>query len=350
MLRHQFSPTAAVIIPAYNAARYLSECLDSLRKQTYSNFVAIIVDDGSADSTADIVKRIAAEDPRFILIEKPNGGVSSARNAGLDWVSENIPSTEFLGFVDADDYVSTDYLKIFVRALSERSLDYAVCAFTPFTKFGPVQRKLAGDNRPLAADDIAAQFFCLDNQSHPIPKTANTSLFLSNRFFRWGKISSCRFNTQLKAIEDQDFLTRAMPHLLKGIAIPENLYFYRKRCSSLSNAAKAKAHDLEGYSLLMADLAQFSETIQRGIINNYVSYAQQETLALLASGASTSSEPITAIQKSCLSLADHPFLSDVSKRKLRRITNISTSTVLKAKCRNVVKHLRMLTNRIRYFR
>lgn len=88
-----------------------------------------------------------------------------------------------------------------------------------------------------------------------------------------------------------------MPHLLKGIAIPENLYFYRKRCSSLSNAAKAKAHDLEGYSLLMADLVQFSETIQRGIINNYVSYAQQETLALLASGASTSSEPITAIQK-----------------------------------------------------
>ena len=149
MLRHQFIPTAAVIIPAYNAARYLSECLDSLRKQTYSNFVAIIVDDGSADSTADIVKRIAAEDPRFILIEKPNGGVSSARNAGLDWVSENIPSTEFLGFVDADDYVSTDYLKIFVRALSERSLDYAVCAFTPFTKFGPVQRKLAGDNRWL---------------------------------------------------------------------------------------------------------------------------------------------------------------------------------------------------------
>ena len=117
MLRRQFSPTAAVIIPAYNAARYLSECLDSLRKQTYSNFV------GAADSTADIVKIIATEDPRFILIEKPNGGVSSARNAGLDWVSKKIPSTEFLGFVDADDYVSTDYLKIFVRALRERSLD-----------------------------------------------------------------------------------------------------------------------------------------------------------------------------------------------------------------------------------
>lgn len=82
----------SIVIPAYNAAPFLRECLDSVRAQSFTDWEAVVVDDGSTDSTPDITQAYADADSRFRLLRKPNGGLSSARNHGVahstgEWVT-----------------------------------------------------------------------------------------------------------------------------------------------------------------------------------------------------------------------------------------------------------------------
>jgi hypothetical protein len=96
-------PKVSVIVPVYNVARYLPQCLDSLRSQTLQDMEILLVNDGSTDGSAEILRAYAAQDWRFRLIERPNGGYSAARNTGLKEVRG-----DFVGFVDADDWVEPD--------------------------------------------------------------------------------------------------------------------------------------------------------------------------------------------------------------------------------------------------
>ena len=99
------SPKVSVIVPAYNAEKYLERCLNSIAVQTMQDFEVIVVDDGSQDMTAAIAKQFSVKDKRFKLVQKQNGGVSSARNKGL-----GLACGSWICFVDADDYISNDYL------------------------------------------------------------------------------------------------------------------------------------------------------------------------------------------------------------------------------------------------
>lgn len=102
----------SVIIPCYNQAHFLRECIASLQAQTYPHWEAIVVDDGSPDDTAALAKRLADEDSRVRLIRKKNGGLSSARNAGLESVRG-----EFVQFLDADDLLVPTKFQIDLRVL-----------------------------------------------------------------------------------------------------------------------------------------------------------------------------------------------------------------------------------------
>ena len=95
----------SVIVPIYNAEAYLQSCLDSLRSQSFSDFEVWLIDDGSKDCSGKICDDFARVDPRFHVIHKPNGGVSSARNSGLEQANG-----EWICFVDADDTVGSNYL------------------------------------------------------------------------------------------------------------------------------------------------------------------------------------------------------------------------------------------------
>ncbi len=98
--RNKEIPAISIIVPIYNMEKYLEYCLDSIRAQTFEDWECILVDDGSTDNTAAICKKFADKDSRFKLVSKPNGGVSSARNAGL-----RNAVAEYIGFVDPDDWV-----------------------------------------------------------------------------------------------------------------------------------------------------------------------------------------------------------------------------------------------------
>jgi glycosyltransferase involved in cell wall biosynthesis len=114
----------SVIIPVYNAEKYLAECIESLLCQTLKECEFIFVNDGSKDSSWEILERYKNLDSRIILIHQQNGGVSSARNKGLD-----IASGEYVGFVDADDYVEKDMFQVLYEFTKEDDSDVGISNF-----------------------------------------------------------------------------------------------------------------------------------------------------------------------------------------------------------------------------
>lgn len=98
-------PKITVIVPVYKVEKYLSKCIDSILAQTYTDFELILIDDGSPDNSGVICDEYASRDSRIRVIHKSNGGVSSARNAGID-----AAQGEWIAFVDADDWIEPDYL------------------------------------------------------------------------------------------------------------------------------------------------------------------------------------------------------------------------------------------------
>lgn len=94
-------PLISIVIPVYNAEKYLRACLDSMLAQTYKNWEAICVNDGSSDNSAQILEEYAAKDARFHIINQPNSGVSTARNTGMRQTTG-----KYIYFMDADDIVS----------------------------------------------------------------------------------------------------------------------------------------------------------------------------------------------------------------------------------------------------
>lgn len=111
----------SVIVPVYNVRDYLSSCVASVRAQTFSDFECILVDDGSTDGSGALCDELAAEDARFRVVHKPNGGLSDARNAGLDEASG-----ECICFVDSDDRLSPCALETLLTKLETDGLDIAV--------------------------------------------------------------------------------------------------------------------------------------------------------------------------------------------------------------------------------
>lgn len=112
------APFFSIIIPVYNVAPYLRECLDSVLAQTFTDWEAICVDDGSTDDSGAILDEYAAKDNRFRVFHQPNAGVSAVRNYGL-----RIANGDWLCAVDADDWISEDFLMDFAMAVQESDID-----------------------------------------------------------------------------------------------------------------------------------------------------------------------------------------------------------------------------------
>lgn len=114
----------SVIVPIYNVEKYLEECLDSIKNQTYSNIEVILVNDGSTDKSKEICDRYCEDDSRFKLINQANQGQSVARNNGVA-----ASTGEFIAFVDSDDIIRQDYLEVLMRYMSE-DVDIVESKFT----------------------------------------------------------------------------------------------------------------------------------------------------------------------------------------------------------------------------
>jgi len=115
----------SVVVPVYNVAEYLRECVDSIIGQSYSNLEIILVDDGSTDCSGDICDDYEKKDKRIKVIHKDNGGLSSARNAGMD-----IMTGKFCTFIDSDDVVSVSFIEKMMKKMQENNADIVACSYT----------------------------------------------------------------------------------------------------------------------------------------------------------------------------------------------------------------------------
>ena len=137
----------SVIVPVYNVENYLRECLDSIVAQTYRNIEVILVDDGSKDSSGKICDEYADKDNRIKVIHKENGGVSAARNTGLD-----IAKGEWISYVDSDDYIESTMIETLICLAKKNDVELAMCSFKDISECENVTQE--NDIRIFSKDEL----------------------------------------------------------------------------------------------------------------------------------------------------------------------------------------------------
>lgn len=118
-------PNISVVVPVYKVEPYLHRCIDSILAQTYSDFQLILVDDGSPDNCGKICDEYAEKDSRIYVIHRENGGLSAARNSGIDWVFDG-HYTEWITFIDSDDLVTLNYLEVLIDIAQNNDVNISV--------------------------------------------------------------------------------------------------------------------------------------------------------------------------------------------------------------------------------
>lgn len=201
------SPLISIIIPIYNSADFLEECLLSVKQQTYKNIEVILVDDGSRDESKLICQKFIENDERFILFVQENQGVSVARNRGLQSVRG-----EYITFVDSDDMIDAHYIEYLYGAIKNYNVNLSVC-----------DRYIFSDNLPNVNISNTVQI-----------RDVNESFFersmISNvwgRMFAKTIIKDLRFDTSLYVGEDLLFFCSILKRVNKVAIISGKLYFYR---------------------------------------------------------------------------------------------------------------------------
>lgn len=176
-------PLISVIVPVYNVEKYICRCLDSIIHQTYQNLEIILVDDGSLDNSGKICKEYARKDIRISVFHKVNGGVSDARNYGIDKANG-----EYLAFIDSDDYVDLDYIE-YLYSLISRGYKLAICSLCVFfTSNGHLLNKGNGKEVVLSGKKcIEMMCYHKEVDTAVYAKLIHKSLFKNVRFPK-GKI------------------------------------------------------------------------------------------------------------------------------------------------------------------
>lgn len=128
----------SIIVPVYNVEKYLERCLDSILVQPFRNFELILVNDGSTDNSLSICKRYEATNNRIVIVDKPNGGLSSARNAGLKVAKGN-----YVSFIDSDDFISSDFYEANMEFLEQNpDIDMMILPYCKYSDTDNVLYKM----------------------------------------------------------------------------------------------------------------------------------------------------------------------------------------------------------------
>lgn len=216
------SPLISVIIPVYRVEPYLCFCIDSVLAQTYQNTEIILVDDGSPDRCPEICDAYAAEHRNVSVIHKENGGISSARNAGID-----IASGEYIAFLDSDDYYSPVFLERLFDALKKTGADISVCrserVITSQLPTVPVSTLPHVFTRYQA-------FECFFTEKNPDMVVAWNKLYPSS-FFHSVRYPNGRIHEDEAVIHELIGQARAIAWL------DEKLYYYRDTENSITTSS-----------------------------------------------------------------------------------------------------------------
>ena len=219
---HKKKPLVSIIVPAYNAERTIERCLHSIELQTWTNFEAIIVNDGSTDHTEKIIRKYSERDPRFHLLNRKNAGVSASRNAGM-----SAAHGEFFQFVDSDDWIVREAAETFVRSYLLSRADLSVCDF--YRVEGPEVR-IKGD---ISTEGYVTRRVYA-NEMMKAPANFYYGV-MWNKFYRASIIRKhkLRFPKELDWCEDFQFNMEYLQYVNGVYVILEPMYYYVKTKGSL---------------------------------------------------------------------------------------------------------------------
>ncbi len=277
----------AIVLPVYNTEKYLASCLDSLRNQSSQNFTVYAIDDGSTDGSGSLLDELSG-DSRFVVIHKTNGGVSDARNKGIE-LAEKCSKNTFISFIDSDDYLSDKYVETCLNYMSRgHQIDYAAFAYQMFDKTGFIHKKVKELSVTNLDQEQIVEHYFRGAEPTQHPQDLTLGRFLCNKVFRLNTIRGMRFETKLSCGEDQDFFIRSLPKLKKGLLIPDILYFYRLRLSSLSHSPCPVQADINPLEKLYFANLPLSQSAREGIKLSLLNSWWQETRRVYETGASIS--------------------------------------------------------------
>lgn len=209
-------PLISVIIPVYNVEKYLARCVESILRQTYQNLEIWLIDDGSTDGSGKICDKYTQKEARIRTLHKTHGGVSSARNMGLEHATG-----DYISFVDADDYIESSMYEQLLSALINNKADISMCGVANVWQTG--KRNEAGHRYP--AEKLYTNFreWMEDFSIYGMYGIS------CNKLFKKQMIGNTRFDTRLKRAEDVRFVFEVTKNDRKIIVIPQPLYCYFQR-------------------------------------------------------------------------------------------------------------------------
>ena len=230
----------SVIVPIYNVEKYLNKCIESIINQTYKNLEIILVDDGSPDNCPQICDEYAKKDGRIKVIHKENGGLSSARNVGID-----VAMGEYLTFIDSDDYVEPNFIEVLYQSLVNNDADISMCGINKI-QADKIQEIIV-ENQILDKDSFW-NFFYYGNGT-PIGVVAWNKIYKKNIF------KDIRY--PLGKINEDEFVIHKIVDKCNKISITnEALYNYIQRDGSIIHSKKS-IKNLDVYEALENRLVYF---------------------------------------------------------------------------------------------
>jgi glycosyltransferase involved in cell wall biosynthesis len=217
----------SVIVPIYNAEKYIKTCLDSLINQSLQNFEIILVDDGSTDNSYHICHEYSKRDKRIILLTQLNRKQGAARNQGI-----KIAKGQYIGFLDADDYVEPNYFEALSEAARKHNADIAVASVIKI-KNGKKKQKWIFKMEELYKTDFEKFVTCKQRE--------NTAIY--NKIYKKEFIEkfNLRFHEDV-VYEDGPFTVRAVYYANKLVTVPNINYFYVKNPNSTVNSEQTEKH------------------------------------------------------------------------------------------------------------
>ena len=224
MPEEERKPLVSLIIPVYNTAGYLEECLNSAAVQEYENLEIITVDDGSTDGSGQILERYETEDKRFRVIHTANRGLSAARNTALDLLRG-----EYIAFLDSDDRMERDAIGTLVRALQQYDADITACrAYHDWINETEISRYPSGFavfSREEACRELLQERFLRNG--------------VWNKLYKAKVFEGIRF-PEGRVFEDIATTYRLLDRVEKVVCIPDILFHYRMRKGSISHVRSFK--------------------------------------------------------------------------------------------------------------
>lgn len=212
----------SVIVPIYNVEKYLSYCIESLKRQTYNDYEVLLIDDGSSDQSGEMCDQYCAKDERFHVIHKKNEGIAAARNDGLDSAKG-----EFFYFIDSDDYIHPKTLEVLSQALVDNEkADFSMMYGKKSCRHDEVFEDVEHGVITLGQQDMMRGLFGTSDQE--IQYQA-----IWNKLFRRSLIEDLRFKDIVA--EDVEFIMNVYLRSNIVALIPQEMYIYYQRPDSITH-------------------------------------------------------------------------------------------------------------------